>query len=131
MNKSVTERWWDLYLNDDGCKKNFNGLHIVCALYGDDEEGSDFIMQSMAGNKNYQLENFEFTDNESLFKDGVFDVERSTPRGVFRPPPIRTPDIQVISGIRQRTFVPVGRRGGRRLQTWDSGDGASSGRMTR
>ena len=69
MNKSVTERWWDLYLDDRRCKRHFNGLHLVCALYGDCDEDSDTLMQSMAKNKNYQLENFEFTDNESLFKD--------------------------------------------------------------
>uniref|UniRef100_A0AB39J8R8 Uncharacterized protein n=1 Tax=Florenciella sp. virus SA2 TaxID=3240092 RepID=A0AB39J8R8_9VIRU len=69
MRKTVTERWWDIYLNDDGCKKNFNGLHLLCALYGDDEEDSDTLMQSMARNKNYQLENLEFSSNDSLFND--------------------------------------------------------------
>ena len=69
MNKSVSERWWNLYLDDRRCKRHFNGLHLVCAMYGDCPEDSDTLMQSMAGNKNYQLENFEFTDDESLFKD--------------------------------------------------------------
>ena len=70
--KSASDRWWNLYLNDDGCKKNFNGLHLVCAMYGDAEEDSDTLMQSMARNKNYQLENLEFSsdsNNESLFND--------------------------------------------------------------
>jgi len=69
--KTVTERWWDIYLNDDGCKKNFNGLHLLCALYGDDEEDSDTLMQSMAGNKHYQLENLEFSSDDSLFNDTI------------------------------------------------------------
>jgi len=72
--KTVAERWWDIYLNDDGCKKNFNGLHLVCALYGDDEEDSDTLMQSMAGNKHYQLENLEFSSNssdDSLFNETI------------------------------------------------------------
>jgi len=70
--KTVSDRWWNLYLNDDGCKKNFNGLHLVCAMYGDAEEDSDTLMQSMAANRNYQLENFEFSSDssdDSLFKD--------------------------------------------------------------
>ena len=69
--KTVPERWWNIYLNDDGCKKNFNGLHLVCALYGDDEEDSDTLMQSMAGNKHYQLENLEFSSDDSLFNDTI------------------------------------------------------------
>lgn len=70
--KTVSERWWDLYLNDNGCKKNFNGLHLICPLYGDDEEDSDTLMQSMVRNRHYQLENLEFSSNsndESLFKE--------------------------------------------------------------
>lgn len=66
--KTVTQRWWDLYLNDDGCKKNFNGLHLLCALYGDAED-SDTLMQSMAGNKHHQLVALEFATSEDQIKE--------------------------------------------------------------
>jgi hypothetical protein len=122
--KTVSDRWWNLYLNDDGCKKNFNGLHLVCAMYGDAEEDSDTLMQSMAANRNYQLENFEFSSDSSdvsLFNDTISSCMWNVqyPEGYFAHLQSELPDIQVISGISQRTFVPVGRRGGRRLQTWE------------
>ena len=86
--KTVSERWWDLYLNDNGCKKNFNGLHLICPLYGDDEEDSDTLMQSMVRNRNYQLENFEFSSNtndESLFKETLVSCmwNEQYPEGFF------------------------------------------------
>mgnify|MGYP004105537143 CR=1 FL=1 len=117
MKKTVTERWWNIYLNDDGCKKNFNGLHLVCALYGDDEEDSDTLMQSMAGNKHYQLENLEFSSDDSLFNETISSCmwNDQYPEGFFANLQSELPDIRVISGIRQRTFAP----GGKRLQTWE------------
>ena len=116
MNKNVSERWWNIYLNDDGCKKNFNGLHLVCAMYGDGDD-SDTLMQSMAGNKNYQLENLEFSSNDSLFKDTISSCmwNDQYPEGYFAHLQSELPDIRVVSGISQRTFVP----GGTRLQTWE------------
>ena len=117
MKKTVTERWWNIYLNDDGCKKNFNGLHLVCALYGDDEEDSDTLMQSMAGNKHYQLENLEYSSDDSLFNETISSCmwNDQYPEGFFANLQSELPDIRVISGIRQRTFAP----GGKRLQTWE------------
>ena len=115
--KTVPERWWNIYLNDDGCKKNFNGLHLVCALYGDDEEDSDTLMQSMAGNKHYQLANLEFSSDDSLFNDTISSCmwNDQYPEGYFAHLQSELPDIRVVSGISQRTFVP----GGTRLQTWE------------
>lgn len=69
VHSTVTARWWALYNNDNGCKKNFNGLHLICALYGDDEENSDTLMQSMAGNKHHQLFALENCDSECQFKE--------------------------------------------------------------
>lgn len=116
-NKTVTERWWDLYLNDNGCKENFNGLHLLCALYGDDEEDSDTLMQSMAGNRHHQLFALEFCNDDSLFKESLSSCmwNDQYPEGFFANLQSELPDIRVISGIRQRTFVP----GGKRLQTWE------------
>ena len=85
LRKTVDERWWNLYMNDNGCKEHFNGLHLLCAFYGNDEEDSDTLMQSMATNRNYQIETLEFAtsedNSERLVK--LFYVERSVPRGVF------------------------------------------------
>jgi hypothetical protein len=69
--KTPSERWWQLYLDDNGYKENFNGLHLICALYGDDEEDSDTLMQSMVGNKHGQLFALEHCDSESMFKETI------------------------------------------------------------
>jgi len=67
--KTVAERWCDLYDDDLGCNESFNGLHLICALYGDDIEDSDDVMQSMAHNDNFQLECLTSCTRESLFKE--------------------------------------------------------------
>jgi hypothetical protein len=67
--KTFTERWWDLYLKDYGCSANFNGLHLICALYGDDEDDSDTLMQSMARNDRNELFLLEDAKSDSQFKE--------------------------------------------------------------
>ena len=122
--KTVSERWWDLYLNDNGCKKNFNGLHLICPLYGDDEEDSDTLMQSMVRNRHYQLENLEFSSNsndESLFKETLVSCmwNDQYPEGFFAHLQSELPDIRVVSGIRHRAQIFTPDFGGKRIQTWE------------
>ena len=116
MNKTVSDRWWDLYLNDDGCKKNFNGLHLVCSMYGDCED-SDTLMQSMACDYHNQLFPLECAKTDSQFKESLSSCmwNDQYPNGFFTQLQSGLPDIRVISGIRERTFAP----GGQRLQTWE------------
>ena len=118
MNKTVSERWWDLYLNDDGCKKNFNGLHLVCSMYGDGED-SDTVMQSMARDYHNQLFPLEFIKTDSQFKESLSSCmwNDQYPEGFFARLQSELPDIRVISGIRKRVqiFAP----GGKRQQTWE------------
>ena len=108
MNKNVSERWWNIYLNDDGCKKNFNGLHLVCAMYGDGDD-SDTLMQSMAGNKNYQLENLEFSSNDSLFKDTISSCmwNDQYPEGYFAHLQSELPDIRGSNGEERNGKIVV------------------------
>ena len=117
----MTERWWDLYEDDTGCKKIFNGLHLVCAMYGDDEYDSDTLMQSMAGNKHHQLVALEFATSEDQMKETLSSSmwNDQYPEGYFANLQSQLPDIRVISGIRQRTYVLAPCAGGRRLQTWE------------
>ena len=107
MNKTVSDRWWDLYLNDDGCKKNFNGLHLVCAMYGDCED-SDTVMQSMARNKNYQLENFEFSTDDSIFNDTISSCmwNDQYPEGYFAHLQSQLPKLRRLD-IRPYTDIPT------------------------
>ena len=85
LRKTVAERWWNLYMNDNGCKEQFNGLHLLCAFYGNDEEDSDTLMQSMATNRNYQIETLEFATSEDNMKDSLnsFMWNDQYPEGFF------------------------------------------------
>jgi hypothetical protein len=117
--KTPSERWWQVYLDDNGYKENFNGLHLICALYGDDEEDSDTLMQSMVGNNHGQLFALEHCDSESLFKETISSCmwNDQYPEGFFAHLQRQLPDIRVISGIREREQIFA--YGGTRLQTWE------------
>tara|TARA_Y100000389_G_scaffold204520_1_gene257673 strand:+ start:1547 stop:2173 length:627 start_codon:yes stop_codon:yes gene_type:complete len=97
--KTAAERWWDLYLNDDGCKKNFNGLHLVCAMYGDDEEDSDTVMQSMARDYHHQLFPLEFVTKESQFKESISACmwNDQYPEGFFAHLQSQLPKVRVLN----------------------------------
>ena len=83
-NKNVANRWWDLYMNDDECREYFNGLHLLCALYGNDEDDSDTLMQSMTANRDYQIETLEFaTVGQTERSVKVLYVEQQHPEGFF------------------------------------------------
>ena len=119
MPKTITERWWDLYPDDNGCKNNFNGLHLLCSLYGDDEEDSDTLTQSMAGNKHHQLTALEFSSTDIQFKESLSSCmwNEQYPEGFFAHLQSELPDIRVISGIRVRAQIFAYE--GKRLQTWE------------
>lgn len=70
-NKNVANRWWDLYMNDDDCREYFNGLHLLCALYGNDEDDSDTLMQSMTANRDHQIETLEFATSRDKLKQAL------------------------------------------------------------
>ncbi len=107
MNKTVSERWWDLYLNDDGCKKNFNGLHLICAMYGDGED-SDTVMQSMARDYHNQLFPLEFVKTDSQFKESLSSCmwNDQYPEGYFAHLQAQLPKLRRLD-IRPYTDVPT------------------------
>jgi len=117
--KTVAERWWNLYLDDEGSKKNFNGLHLVCAMYGDAEEDSDTVMQSMACNYHQQLFPLEMDVADGLFKASLSSCmwNDQYPEGFFAHLQSELPDIRVVSGIRHRAQIFA--HEGIRLQTWE------------
>ena len=112
MGKTVTQRWWDLYLDDRGCKKNFNGLHLLCALYGDAED-SDTVMQSMARNYHHQLFPLEFVETDWQFKESLSSCmwNDQYPEGFFAHLQSQLPKVRVISLERVQTKTG--------LQTWE------------
>lgn len=117
--ETIMNRWWALYNNDLGCKKFFNGLHLLAALYGDDEEDSDTFMQSMTGNKHGQLFVLEFATEESQLKETLASCmwNEQYPEGFFAHLCSQLPKLQVMSGISQREQIFA--KEGKRLETWE------------
>ena len=107
--KTVAERWWDLYEDDLGCNENFNGLHLICSLYGDDIEDSDDLMQSMAHNDNYQLECLTCSTSERLFKETLNSCmwNDQYPEGYFAHIQSQLPKLPVIGQDGQKSLHMV------------------------
>ena len=68
--KTVPERWWNIYLNDDGCKEELQrtSSFVPCMAM---MRRIQILLCSIAGNKHYQLENLEFSSDDSLFNDTI------------------------------------------------------------